>query len=194
MSAFDHNIIEEAQHGGSYNGNACDKFMQPEVYSAICNGIVTKTKELSDCPELHRKAEEIKKKCVTLNQRFSAIHELISSAKPIDEKDIRSTEWAIQSYMSYFRKTFPNERIIPKQHMLEAHCVDWLRMWPFGLGFHGEQGGERMHAQCNDLIRRRFSGVKNQSMQLLYVMEAQHLKASPDTISSPKAPKRQRKQ
>ena len=45
-------------------------------------------------------------------------------------------------YMTFYRARFPEVRIIPKQHILEAHCVRWIRRWGFGLALHGEQGGE----------------------------------------------------
>lgn len=189
-----HNIIEEGQHGGSYNGNHCNKFMGPDVYSDICRGILVKTQELTDCPVLRKKAEEIKDKFTTLNQRFSSVHDLISSAQPVKGPTINSIQWAITSYMLYFRNTFPKESIVPKQHMLEQHCVEWIRMWGFGMGFHGEQGGERIHSVCNKLMKDRFSGVKNRSLQLEFLMKAQNLKSCPDTIPSPKPAKRQRKQ
>ena len=189
---FKHNIIEEGQHGGSYNGNHCNKFMQPDVFTDICNGIKEKTQELTECTELLNKADEIRNKFVTLNQRFHFVHTAISSAQPIKTNEIFGIQHAIKSYMNYLRLTFPTESITPKQHMLEHHCVSWIRDWGFGMGFHGEQGGERLHAVCNKLMRERFSGVKNKGKQLEYIMKTQHLKSCPDTIPSP--PKKPRKQ
>ena len=53
--------------------------------------------------------------------------------------------------MSYFLKTWPNESITPKMHLLESHCVDSLRNWGLGLDIYGEQGVESMHAEFNSM-------------------------------------------
>ena len=187
-----HNIIEEGQHGGCYNGNHCDKFLETNVYTEICNGVLNKTKELTDCIELQNKAKDISSKFVTLSQRFHFVHTMISHANPVPSNQIMSIQHAITSYMNYARDTFPKESIIPKQHMLEHHCVSWIRKWGFGMGFHGEQGGERLHGECNKLKRDRFMGVKNKALQLELIVKTQHLKSCPDMVPSPfKKPRKQ---
>ena len=186
-----HNVREEGQHGGSYNGNSCNKFMEPNVFSEICSGIVVKAEELTHCNELRNKANEMKKRFIKLNQRFHFVHKLVGHAKPIQENEIMGIQHAIQSYMDYLRLAFPKESIVPKQHMIEYHCIDWIRRWGFGMGFHGEQGGESLHSAVNKLHRTRFLVVKNKAKQLEYLVKAQHLNSCPDTIPSP--PKKQRK-
>ena len=58
------------------------------------------------------------------------------------ENDVNDIEDSISMYMNFYRAHFSEVRVIPKQHILEAHCVQWIRRWGFGLAFHGEQGGE----------------------------------------------------
>ena len=53
--------------------------------------------------------------------------------------------------MHYFRVNFPQETTTPKMHLLEEHVVPWISKWKVGLGFHGEQGGESIHARFNTL-------------------------------------------
>ena len=65
---------------------------------------------------------------------------------------------SIQTYMAYFRAEFPSESVPPKMHLLEDHTVPWIRKWHFGLGFHGEHGGESVHASFNT-IRRDVRGL-----------------------------------
>jgi hypothetical protein len=60
-------------------------------------------------------------------------------------------EAAIRELMSYFRKTWPNESITPKMHLLESHCADFIRNWGLGLDIYGEQGLESMHAEFNSM-------------------------------------------
>ena len=58
-----------------------------------------------------------------------------------------------------------NQRFPPKQHLLEHHCVPFMRQHGFGLGLHGEQGGEEVHAVVNRLKRRPW-GMKSEEEKL----------------------------
>ena len=55
--------------------------------------------------------------------------------------------------MKFFRSTWPNESITPKMHMLENHMGVFLSTWGVGLGLYGEQGGESIHAEFNNIGR-----------------------------------------
>ena len=82
--------------------------------------------------------------------------------------------------MKVFRQGFQKNTITPKQHFLEKHCVPWIEEYSFGLGFHGEQGGELIHASVNKL-QRRVLGIKNES-ELRVVMQSQHMLTIPELI------------
>ena len=43
--------------------------------------------------------------------------------------------------MSRFRHQFPHIRVIPKQHLLEAHCVPVIVKWGVGRALLGEKRG-----------------------------------------------------
>ena len=47
-------------------------------------------------------------------------------------------------HMSCFRHQFPHIRVIPKQHLLEAHCVPVIVKWGVGRALLWEKG-ERRH-------------------------------------------------
>ena len=68
----------------------------------------------------------------------------------------------INIYMSYYRREFPEVRVIPKQHLLESHCVPWIQRWGFGLSLHGEQGGEEAQATVNCLKKTNKQTNKKQ--------------------------------
>ena len=68
----------------------------------------------------------------------------------------------INIYMSYYRREFPEVRVIPKQHLLESHCVPWIQVWVFGLSLHGEQGGEGAQATVNCLKKTNKQTNKKQ--------------------------------
>ena len=75
-------------------------------------------------------------------------------------------------------------------HILEDHCVDWMSNFKFGMAFHGEQGGESVHAEFNKLERMAW-GVKDEINKLMVVMKEHHLKVSPELqISLPPIKKR----
>ena len=92
--------------------------------------------------------------------------------------------------MTFFRKEFPSTNIIPKQHILEAHCVQFIRSFGFGLGLHGEQGGEEIHATVNKL-NDRARGTRNASKRLIILMREQLSAASPLLQITP--PKKKKK-
>lgn len=79
--------------------------------------------------------------------------------------------------MELFRNLFPN-KITPKLHILEHHCLDWIKTWGFGMAFHGEQGGELIHSSIAKL-ERRTAGMRKESKQLKSVMAAHRLQTSP---------------
>ena len=58
----------------------------------------------------------------------------------------------------------------PKQHILECHCVDFMKTWRFGLGFLGEQGGEETHAVVNTMKRRTW-GLRKETQKLQFIMQ-----------------------
>ena len=90
-------------------------------------------------------------------------------------------------YMTFYRARFPEVRIIPKQLVLEAHCVQWIRRWGFGLALHGEQGGEEIHATVNR-IQRRAWGMRNNEDRLRLLMKEQLTQASPVLQATPPPP------
>lgn len=83
--------------------------------------------------------------------------------------------------MTFYRKIF-NNKITPKQHILEKHCITWIQTYGFGLAFHGEQGGELIHASVAKL-ERRAAGIRNREAQLKLIVTSQHLQTSPELIA-----------
>ena len=81
------------------------------------------------------------------------------------ENDVNDTEDSISMYMNFYRAHFSEVRIIPKQHILEAHRVQRTSRWGFGLAFHGQQGGEEMHPTVS-ILKRRAWGLENDEDRL----------------------------
>lgn len=62
--------------------------------------------------------------------------------------------------------------------MLEDHVVDFIKKWKIGLGMYGEQGGESIHAEFNQL-RKMYVSVPSRKDQLCYMLQQHHMKVRP---------------
>ena len=74
-------------------------------------------------------------------------------------------------------------------HMLEDHAGQWMERWHFCSGFHGEQGGEGLHAIFNGLART-CSTIWNPTQQLLLTAIEHQMQISPITDDIWPMPKR----
>ena len=114
----------------------------------------------------------------TLNTLYARVHRLLSHKNPVKDDDTTDMKEAISAYMTFYRGNCIQENVIPKQHILEKHCVEWVRSWGFGLALHGEQGGEEMHSSVNNLKRRAW-GMRNSADKLRLLMKEQLTQTSP---------------
>ena len=171
-------ICKQAYHSKAFIGNHCHKYMQPDTITSLCNSIVKKTEELVEESDIKIKATQTSQKFQTLNTLYSNIHAIISHSRPVTDDDINTLDNNIKLYMSFYRREFPHVRITPKQHLLESHCIPFIRQHGFGLALHGEQGGEQIHAVVNRL-ERRMVGVRNREAQLRLILTEQLATVSP---------------
>lgn len=113
----------------------------------------------------------------SLNTAFEKVHNYISHSRPIHADTVPEIQLAIQDYMTIYRLYFP-DKIIPKQHILEQHCVNWIRLNGFGLGFLWEQGGEVVHSMVAGIEKRAW-GIRNKTKELKFIIETQLLQTYP---------------
>ena len=165
----EHKICKQAYHGKSFIGNHCHAYMKEETITHIGESIINKTADLTQEHHLRLRASTISEKFTTLNTLYSAFHANISHTRPVTEDDINTLDRDIAHYMSFYRTEFHRVRITPKQHLLEHHCVPFMRQHGFGLGLHGEQGGEEVHAVVNCLKRRAW-GMKSEEEKMSVIM------------------------
>ncbi len=99
----------------------------------------------------------------------------------ISQDTLTQINKSIVTYFAIYRFKF-SKSITPKQHFLEKHCVPWLEQYGFGLGFHGEQGGELIHSSVARLERRGMS-IRNEADQLRVIMKSQHLQTTPELLA-----------
>ena len=76
-------------------------------------------------------------------------------------------------------------KTIPKQHLLEHHCVPYIRQYNIGLGLMGEQGTEASHQTISYIEHHRAKGIKSRIKKASHIMTAHLLhiltKSQPET-------------
>eukprot|EP00118_Oscarella_pearsei_P027032 m.314593 g.314593 ORF g.314593 m.314593 type:complete len:93 (+) comp538129_c0_seq1:2-280(+) len=68
-------------------------------------------------------------------------------------------------------------------HMLESHVTVWMQTWRLGLGFHGEQGAESIHARFNRIENQKYQNLRNPQSRLLAVIKDYYVQVSPEAKS-----------
>ena len=149
-----------------------------KVYQGLCDSVVTKAEELCDHRNVAVRAQAICDKCKDLNRLFSDVHCRILHPNPVSEEGTGEMQGMININMSFYRREFPEVRVISKQYMLESQCVPWIQKWGFGLCLHGEQGGEETHATIN-CLKRRVWGLWSKEQQLRVLMKEHMAIVSP---------------
>ena len=120
-------------------------------------------------PIIVDKAHSIQLHFKSLNAALSIVHTAISHTKSIEHGYLLDIQSSIETYMSIYRKTFP-QKVIPKEHLLERHCIPYIRQQTFGLGLLGEQGTELSHQAMSKLERERaFGNPMNQTDKTNFV-------------------------
>ena len=184
-----HKIYAQAYHSRSFIGNHCHKYLTDPVIKELTDSIVLQASQLTQNANIHTAAERIRRKFASLNSLFAEVHRRVSHKEPIEDEEAKKIQHSISDYLDFFRGFFPESRTVPKQHILEAHCVPWIRRWGVGLALHGEQGGEQVHAVINGLKRRAW-GMQKDEDRLRVLMQEQLTQASPLLLAtSPKKKK-----
>ena len=179
-------------HGRSYVGDHCHKYFVNNIYTKCTDAILKKTKEITKNDSIINKAKTVKLEYDDLNDSYYKIHVSISHSNPILEEDIDAIETSIRHYMHLYRTHFPG-KVLPKHHILEAHCIPFIRRFKFGLGKMGEQGGELVH-QTVASLERRGRCIRNKGKKTKFIMTEQQLMTSPELQSCrPTLEKRQKR-
>ena len=173
-----HKITLQAYHGRSFVGNHAHRYFQVNTIEDICKNVSSVCKENTNNIQIVQRADRISKAFQNLNKLYAKVHSKVSHDNYIPKDDINSCERAINKYMKYFRSTFPDESVTPKQHMLDHHILPWISQWQCGLSLHGEQGIEQTHASVNAL-KGRVTGVRNDNMRLIVLLKEQYMSVAP---------------
>ena len=174
----EHGIDRELYHGGIFNGNACDKFLN--VYLAVFASIERL---------LHKVAIELKMENIYIEGKLicdqfcklfelrSTVHKLVGHTNPIKGAALLLVQPAIDAYLSHFRATFPDCTITVKMHLMEDHAFDDIKKYGCGLGLLGEQGFESIHRKFKGILQGHSHMAP--SKRLLYAVEEHQLSTNP---------------
>ncbi|XP_070544697.1 uncharacterized protein [Ptychodera flava] len=152
------NVKRQAYHGKSFVGNHVHKCLQEGNIDLLTNAAIEEVKLVS--PAYQDEVTTICTKYNKLMKMFAKCHAGYSKCDYMESEEINELENNIDCLMAFYREEFPSARVSPKMHILEDHTVPWIRRWGFGCGFHGEQGGEHVHSDLNN-IRYNIRGLRD---------------------------------
>ena len=102
---------------------------------------------------IRRLADEVSSKFKKLFLLYAKCSTLFNSSSYFTDEDIVDLQSRIVELMKFYRNGWPEETVTPKLHMLECHVVPFIERWRYGIGKYGEQDGEGLHAEFNNLSR-----------------------------------------
>ena len=171
-------VWRSAYYSNSFVGNQANKLHEPKVIAAVCNSVVTTTKKYTQEQSTVKAAEKIRDDFFLLFSRYRKLHKLISHAKPMNDTQIQQAKIAIVKYTKLHRKMYSGYgNITPKLHLLEDHNMKFIEQYKHGLGFHGEQAVESVHAVFNTYLRMT-SAIRERSKRIASIMRLHHTKNS----------------
>ncbi|GFN74207.1 hypothetical protein PoB_000071300 [Plakobranchus ocellatus] len=164
-----HRITPQAYHSRSFVGNHCHKYMNVDTHKDLTQILITKTQACTNNPMIVDEAFQVKLLFDDLNLAFSKVHTDISHTKLVNEESIDNIQKNISTYLTLYRRLFP-QKIIPKQHILEHHCISHIKQYKLGLGLLGEQGTESCHQSISYLEKVRARGIVDPTQKLRHIM------------------------
>ena len=170
------NIAPQAYHGRSFIGNHSHKYFKTDIHLQLTKHLFYETTKCTNNQNIIDKAFILKTKLECINAAFSRVHKLVSHCDPIHSSDIPQIQLAVDHYMAVYRRHFP-DKILPKHHVLEHHCIPFIQRYRFGLGLLGEQGGELLHSTIGK-IQKRTQAMKDEACQLQSTMKSHLLQTS----------------
>ena len=173
------NIKRQAYHGNCFVGNHCDKYLQTKVYESLSARIVTETAKHTDSSDIIKFASSIANKFNTLNGHLAVVYRCLSNDAPQSEEEMKRTQSRINSYMKFYRQSFPMIRTTLKHHLLEDHAVEWIKRNNIGLNIMSEQGMESIHRNMRE-ISDTMSGIRNAKSRLLSTVEEHFIRTTPE--------------
>ena len=175
-------VERQAYYGGTIIGNHCHLILQQKNVDKLCNSIPPIVCREVGYGDIYDCAVDQCSKFNVLFKLYSNCDNIFNSSHHLTEQDISSLATYIEEFMAYLHLNWPDVSISPKLHMVEEHMVRFLTRWRVGCGFLGEQGGESIH-KCINLMKNRYSGIRNKMDRLKYIMDCHLSGTSPEARS-----------
>ncbi|KAI8486111.1 hypothetical protein Bbelb_362110 [Branchiostoma belcheri] len=128
--------------------------------------------------DLVTRSNDIRVKYETIFKAFAKCHKGYSHTNSMTNEEISNLDCSIKHFLAKYRELFPTSSVSVKMHLLEEHVIPWIRCWGVGLGFHGEQGVEQVHAVFNR-INRSTSSIPDAVRRLKSTLETHLLQVHP---------------
>ncbi|XP_078658193.1 uncharacterized protein LOC144903682 [Branchiostoma floridae x Branchiostoma belcheri] len=142
--------------------------------------------------DLVTRSNDIRVKYETIFKAFAKCHKGYSHTNSMTNEEISNLDCSIKHFLAKYRELFPTSSVSVKMHLLEEHVIPWIRCWGVGLGFHGEQGVEQVHAVFNR-INRSTSSIPDAVRRLKSTLETHLLQVHPGRQDGVPTPKKRRR-
>ena len=139
------------------------------VYKELTQEFINQVQQYTYCTDIIDNANLFKLDFDLLNNAYKEIHHVISHTKAIKSDLLDEYQKLIDDYMVIYRRLFPN-KTIPKLHLLEHHCIPFIKQHGFALGLMSEHGTEASH-QSIALIEKRACGIVNKLKKQKFILE-----------------------
>ena len=107
-------------------GDLCHRYMK-STPKAVCQSVVEKAESLSNDVTINVTAQTISSKFKSSNALHATPHKQISHQRLISREEVSQVNSNNKLHRSYFRQQCPHVVAIPKQHLLQYHCVHMQR-------------------------------------------------------------------
>lgn len=171
------NITPQQYHSRSFVGNHCHKYLTHDIYGKLTEEIVSQLKLYTNCTTIIDNAYILQMKFDNLNKSFKKVHVAISHTNSIHSDKLDECQTLIDGYMETYRRLFTNSTI-PKQHILEHHCIPFIKQHGFSLGLLGEQGTEASH-QSMAVLEKRACGIVDPIKKGSFILKTHILNTFP---------------
>ncbi|XP_078681781.1 uncharacterized protein LOC144916526 [Branchiostoma floridae x Branchiostoma belcheri] len=191
------NARRQAYHGGGFVGNHVEVMLKEQAIEDLTSAAKQAAEEIVTQFEafpldLVTRSNDIRVKYETIFKAFAKCHKGYSHTNSMTNEEISNLDCSIKHFLAKYRELFPTSSVSVKMHLLEEHVIPWIRCWGVGLGFHGEQGVEQVHAVFNR-INRSTSSIPDAVRRLKSTLETHLLQVHPGRQDGVPAPKKRRR-
>ncbi|KAL5481525.1 hypothetical protein EMCRGX_G021706 [Ephydatia muelleri] len=182
-------VHRQQYFGGAFVGNHVHKTLKLSNIQTLCKSLVqTAQKRLPHCvAELQQRTDIL----VNTFCMFASCHNIYDQ-NFIDEAQTFALEHAIEQFMAYFRKSFPEATVPIKMHILEDHATTWANSTHVGFGLLGEQGAESIHAKFTRL-GLAYTAVTDKVKHLQCILKEHLISVSPQVLAAVPPPQKKKK-